>query len=86
MPNTESYWIDPDDAPELTDGFFEQAKEYRGGELVQRARLEIEGGKIVLSVPFSPEVVEYFQGTGEGWQARMDAALREWISSRGAVQ
>jgi uncharacterized protein (DUF4415 family) len=35
--------------------------------------------KILLSVRYSPEVVEYFRATGEGWQARMDEALKEWI-------
>ncbi len=29
-------WIDPDDAPELTDDFFEQADEYTGSKLVRR--------------------------------------------------
>jgi uncharacterized protein (DUF4415 family) len=29
--------------------------------------------------PLQPEVIEYFRATGEGWQARMDAALKEWI-------
>ena len=35
--------------------------------------------KVLLSVRYSPEVVEYFRATGEGWQARMDEALKEWI-------
>ncbi|HVT59813.1 MAG TPA: BrnA antitoxin family protein [Thermoanaerobaculia bacterium] len=30
---------------------------------------------------YSPEVVEYFKSTGEGWQARIDEALREWVAS-----
>jgi uncharacterized protein (DUF4415 family) len=37
--------------------------------------------KMLLSVRYSPEVVEYFRATGEGWQARMDAALKEWIKA-----
>lgn len=35
-------------------------------------------------VPHSPEIVEYFRATGEGWQTRMDEALREWISAHPA--
>jgi uncharacterized protein (DUF4415 family) len=35
--------------------------------------------KMLLSVRYSPEVVDYFRATGEGWQARMDTALKEWI-------
>jgi uncharacterized protein (DUF4415 family) len=37
--------------------------------------------KILLSVRYSPEVVEYFQSTGKGWQSRMDEALKEWVDS-----
>lgn len=37
--------------------------------------------KMLLSVRYSPEVIEYFRATGEGWQARMDAALKEWIKA-----
>lgn len=37
--------------------------------------------KVLLSVRYSPEVVEYFKSTGEGWQTRMDEALKEWMAS-----
>jgi uncharacterized protein (DUF4415 family) len=37
--------------------------------------------KVLLSVRYSPEVVEYFKATGEGWQTRMDEALKEWMES-----
>ncbi len=37
--------------------------------------------KILLSVRYSPEVVEYFKSTGAGWQTRMDEALREWMAT-----
>ncbi len=40
--------------------------------------------KVLLSVRYSPEVVEYFKATGEGWQARMDEALKEWMASHRA--
>jgi uncharacterized protein (DUF4415 family) len=26
-----------------------------------------------------PEVIEYFKGTGEGWQTRINDALQEYI-------
>ena len=38
--------------------------------------------KTQLTVRYSPEVVAYFRATGKGWQARMDAALKEWIARR----
>jgi uncharacterized protein (DUF4415 family) len=38
--------------------------------------------KVLLSVRYSPEVVSYFKSTGEGWQSRMDEALKEWVAAR----
>jgi uncharacterized protein (DUF4415 family) len=78
-PNTGTDWIDPDDAPELTDEFFEQADEYRGDTLVRRGRPKSKDRKTLLSVRYSQEVVNYFRATGEGWQARMDEVLKEWV-------
>jgi len=68
-----------EELPELTDQFFEEADEYQGDKLVRRGRPKAKRRKIVLSVRYSPEVVEYFRSTGEGWQVRMDEALKEWI-------
>ncbi|MBF0108767.1 MAG: hypothetical protein HQL76_06290 [Magnetococcales bacterium] len=36
--NMEAEWVDPDDAPELTDTFFEEADEYIGNRLIRRGR------------------------------------------------
>ena len=32
-----------------------------------------------ITIRLSPEVVARFRATGEGWQARMDAALQDWL-------
>ena len=40
--------------------------------------------KQLVSVRYSPEVLEYFKATGAGWQTRMNAALLEWVSKRSA--
>ncbi len=37
--------------------------------------------KIAVTLRYSPEVVEYFKSTGDGWQIRMDEALKEWINT-----
>ena len=34
-----------------------------------------------ITIRLSREVVEQFRESGEGWQTRMDAALREWLKS-----
>ena len=46
--------------------------------------------KQLVSVRYSPEVLQYFKATGAGWQTRMNEALLEWVhkqpsgSARGA--
>jgi len=34
-----------------------------------------------VSIRLSRDVVERFRATGEGWQTRLDAALRDWLDS-----
>ena len=36
--------------------------------------------KQLVSVRYSPEVLEYFKSTGEGWQSRMDSVLRNYVT------
>ena len=45
-----------------------------------RGRPKSENKKLLVSVRYSPEVVEYFRSTGEGWQSRMDGVLREYVA------
>jgi uncharacterized protein (DUF4415 family) len=44
-----------------------------------RGRPKSEKKKLLLSVRYSPEVVEYFRSTGDGWQSRMDGVLRQYV-------
>ena len=52
---TPTEWIDPDDAPELTDEFFEQADEYIGDKLIRRGRPKAEQTKQALTVRYDAE-------------------------------
>jgi uncharacterized protein (DUF4415 family) len=45
-----------------------------------RGRPKSASKKQLLSVRYSPEVIEFFKSTGEGWQARMDLVLREYVA------
>jgi uncharacterized protein (DUF4415 family) len=47
-----------------------------------RGRPPLENKKTLVSVRYSPEVLAYFRGTGEGWQSRMDGVLREYVSKQ----
>ena len=93
--NIDTHVITPDEyeeIPELEDEFFENAIWNIGGNQVSpetrktaaREAIKREGPKdphrkVLLSVRYSPEVVDYFRATGSGWQARMDEVLKEWV-------
>ena len=34
-----------------------------------------------ITIRLSPDVVDSFRATGDGWQTRVDAALRDWLKS-----
>ena len=59
-----------------------------GFAAVRAARLRGERGpqvaptKQLVSVRYSPEVLQYFKSTGTGWQTRMNEALLEWVRKR----
>ncbi len=38
--------------------------------------------KQLVSVRYSPEVLEYFKAAGTGWQTRMNEALLQWVHKR----
>lgn len=78
-------WVDPDDAPELTDEFFKQADEFVGKKLVRRGRPKAEETKLALTVRYDVEVVAAFKATGKGWQTRMNAALKDWLKTHSAA-
>ena len=44
-----------------------------------RGRPKSENKKLLLSGRYSPEVIAYFKSTGEGWQARMDGVLKQYV-------
>jgi uncharacterized protein (DUF4415 family) len=37
--------------------------------------------KELISVRLSPDVLEPFRATGNGWQTRMNEALRDWLKT-----
>lgn len=79
----------PDDEnPEWTDAMFAQAR--RPGDLPATLKARLRGRpkaaftKERTTIRLSPEVVAWFRQTGPGWQTRIDAALREWVSAQKA--
>jgi uncharacterized protein (DUF4415 family) len=47
-----------------------------------RGRPRLANRKQLVSIRYSPEVLDYFRSSGAGWQSRMDAVLREYVESR----
>ncbi|MEY4517377.1 MAG: hypothetical protein RL180_1723 [Pseudomonadota bacterium] len=45
-----------------------------------RGRPKLARKKQLVSVRYSQEVIEYFKSTGDGWQARMDTVLRQYVA------
>jgi uncharacterized protein (DUF4415 family) len=76
-PVSKSTWIDPDDAPELTEEWFQTADLYDGNKLVRRGRPPKAAPKEAVNIRLDPDVLAYFRGTGPGWQSRINAALRK---------
>lgn len=85
-------WIDPDDAPELTEDFFESG-EWRVGDVVvspaeakaafleaaKRGRPKAAVKKVSTTIRLDADVLEAFKSTGHGWQTRINNVLREWL-------
>lgn len=47
-----------------------------------RGRPPSPNKKQLVSIRYSPEVLEYFKSTGEGWQARIDGVLKEYVTKK----
>jgi uncharacterized protein (DUF4415 family) len=78
-PNIENTWIDPDDAPELTDEWFQRADLYEGERLIRRGRPPLAHPKKAISLRIDVDVLDRYKATGPGWQARMNEALRKAV-------
>ena len=41
--------------------------------------------KISTTIRLSPDVVQAFRAAGDGWQTRIDAALKDWLRTHSPV-
>ena len=44
-----------------------------------RGRPKSAKRKVLVSVRYSQEVIDYFKSSGDGWQSRMDGVLRRYV-------
>lgn len=88
--DTKTTWFDPDDAPELTEEWFESAYQYEGGAMVKRGRgrppIPPRERKVPVKIRYDQEVVEAFRQTGKGWQTRMNDALRQYLKEHNVTE
>lgn len=73
---TESKWVDPDDAPELDDYWFDRAEIRIGEKIIRRGRPP-GSAKTQVALRIDNDVIAAFRAQGPGWQSRMNAALRK---------
>lgn len=74
-----SEWVDPDDAPELTDAFFDDAEIWTGDKFVRRGR-DPAGGQEHVTLPLDADVLAKLRAGGPDWHARVNTLLREALS------
>ena len=81
---------DPNDAEAVAEYFKNAVVTHGGGYQVVRTALAAKRkpgqrgpGKMppkeVINIRLSPEVLSAFRATGNGWQTRVDGALRDWL-------
>lgn len=87
---TKAAWVDPDDAPELTDEFFTNATPRVGDKVVGRAEYSAAtrkrgrpvgstkaDAKQSVKLRLDPDLLAVLRATGPGWQTRVNRILRE---------
>lgn len=74
--DTPAEWVDPDDAPELTDEWFDKADIKIGREVIRRGR-PAGSSKQLISLRLDAAIIDHFCATGPGWQSRINDLLRK---------
>lgn len=75
----EAGWVDADEAPDLSQDPWKDRIE---AAPVRRGRPQAESPKISTTIRLDADVLERFRAGGPGWQSRINAALKEWLTQR----
>jgi uncharacterized protein (DUF4415 family) len=65
-PDSGTAWIDPDDAPKLTEEWFERADLYHGDTLIRRGKPEQAFPQETVTLRLDADVLEHFRKSGPG--------------------
>jgi uncharacterized protein (DUF4415 family) len=84
---TQADWDAVSDNPEWTKEDFEKAVPFAEmfpelAATIKRRGPQRAPTKVSTTLRLSRDVVDQFRATGQGWQSRIDSALREWLASK----
>lgn len=89
LPSIRPEWVDPDDAPEITEEDMARATPMIGERVVsweEFARETWKAGlprslknKVPATIFFDADILAAFEATGESWHERINDALRDWM-------
>ena len=72
--------------PELTEEDFAQVKRFSDlpveHQRILKGIMEENAARKKVSVSLPQEVVEKMQATGEGWELRIEEAVRQWLAKQ----
>jgi uncharacterized protein (DUF4415 family) len=84
-------WVDPDDAPEITEEDIAKATPMIGDRVVTWEEFAQETrkaglprslkGKVPATIFLDADILETFKLTGESWHERINDALRDWMKT-----
>ncbi len=80
LDKVDAHVLGPEDyaeIPELTDEWFEKAIPHENGLPLRRGRPKSASTKQQVTLRLDRDVLERFRQTGEGWQSRINEALRK---------
>jgi uncharacterized protein (DUF4415 family) len=78
-------WVDPDDAPEVTEAWLQEADLYEGDTLVRRGRPKAATTKEPVKLRLDADLLAALRATGDGWQTRINDMLRASMHLAGRV-
>ena len=76
---------DPDEAPLLTDEFFENAEIFEGDAFIQRGRgrPKLASPKEAVNLRLDQDVLAVLRSNGPGWQTKVNEMLRATLGLDG---
>lgn len=87
MPKKPDPGLIDDENPEWSEADFARAKTFselsREHQRILTGIMEENSAKKKVPVPLPQDVVEKMQSTGEGWELRVEEAVRQWLARQG---